>query len=124
MMRKLVRATVVGVLLLTTGGGTFAKVGELTGGDYLSQCTSTDRNWKPQTSSEQEMAVYCVGYIEGAITLIHLMDGQAYCLPTGATPQDVIKATVAFMQAHPEQKSHLFASVIMAAVLDRWSCRR
>jgi hypothetical protein len=108
--------------LLVAAGRSDAKVGEFTGDDYLRQCTSADPNWRPQSNSEQEMAVYCVGYVEASITLILLMDGRTYCLPTGATPQDVIKTTVAFMQAHPDQKQYLFASVIMGAVLDRWHC--
>ncbi|WP_452100625.1 Rap1a/Tai family immunity protein [Bradyrhizobium monzae] len=34
----------------------------------------------------------------------------------------MIKTTVAFMQAHPDEKQYRFASVIMAAVRDRWPC--
>jgi Rap1a immunity proteins len=85
---------------------------------YLRQCTSDDPNWKPQNHTEQEMAVYCWGYVEAAVTLIVLMDGYSFCLPTGATQQDVLKATFAFMQAHPEQKQYLFASTMMTAVMD------
>jgi Rap1a immunity proteins len=120
---KTVRATLTSLLLLVAAGTSDAKVGEFTGDDYLHQCTSADPHWTPQNNSEQEMAVFCVGYIEGAITLIISMDRREYCLPTGATPQDVIKTTFAFLQAHPDQKQHLFASVMLAAVLDRWPCR-
>lgn len=100
-----------------------AKVGQLTGDDYLRQCTTTDPNWKPQNNAEQEVAVYCIGYIEAAVTIIVLMDGQSFCLPAGARPQDVLKATVAFMQAHPDQKQYLLASVMVAAVQAQWPCR-
>jgi Rap1a immunity proteins len=99
-----------------------AKVGEFTGEDYLRQCTSANPSWKPQTKTEQEMAVFCFGYIEAAVTIIVLMDGRSYCLPMGTTPQDVLKATVAFMQAHPEQQQHQLASVMVAAVQTQWPC--
>jgi hypothetical protein len=69
------------------------------------------------------MAIYCWGYIEAAVTLIVLMDGQSFCLPTGATSQDVLKATVAFMQEHPDQKQYLLASTMVAAVQAQWPCR-
>ena len=55
-----------------------AKVGELTGEDYLQQCTSTDPNWKPKNDPEQAMAVYCVGYIDAAVTMIAFMDGRSF----------------------------------------------
>ena len=100
-----------------------AKVGEFTGDNYLNECTTNDPNWKPRNSDEHDRAVYCIGYIDAAITLIVLSNGQSYCLPTGATPQDVLKATVAFMQSHPDQKQYLFASVMVAAVLAQWPCR-
>jgi Rap1a immunity proteins len=121
---RAIRAALISALLMTLDGRTDAKVGEFTGDDYLRQCSSTDPNWKPKSNSEQEMAVYCIGYIDAAVTFIVLMDGQGYCLPTGATPQDVLRTTVTFMQAHPEQKSYLFGSVMMAAMLDRWPCRK
>jgi hypothetical protein len=54
---------------------------------------------------------------------IVLMDGQSFCLPTGGTPQDVLKGTVSFMQAHPDQKQYLLASVMVAAVRAQWPCR-
>src|SRR5215472_5921940 len=75
-----------------------AKVGELTGEDYLQQCTSTDPNGNPKNDLEQAMAVYCVGYIDAAVTMIALMDGQSFCLPKGATPRDILQATIAFLQ--------------------------
>jgi hypothetical protein len=100
-----------------------AKVGEFTGDDYLRHCATTDPSWTPKNKTEQEMAVYCVGYIEAAVTLIVLMDGQSFCLPSGATPQDVLKATVAFMQTRPDQKQYLFASTMVAAVQTQWPCR-
>jgi hypothetical protein len=100
-----------------------AKVGEFTAADYLRGCTSTDPSWKPQNQDQQDTAAFCVGYIEAAVEFIVLMDRRTYCLPTGATPQDLLKATVAFMKAHPEQKQYLFASVMMAAVQDHWPCQ-
>ena len=100
-----------------------AKVGEFTGDDYFRQCTSTNPNGTPQSSTEQDEAVFCVGYIEAAVTLIVVMDGLVFCLPTGATTQDLPKATVAFMQAHPDQKQYLFASVMVAAARAQWPCR-
>jgi hypothetical protein len=99
-----------------------AKVGEFTGEDYLRQCTTTDPNWKPQSKEEQDDAVFCVGYIEAAVTFLALLDRQVFCLPTGATPQDILKATVAFMQAHPDQIQYLFASVMVAALKAKWPC--
>jgi Rap1a immunity proteins len=104
-------------MLLPMAETSDAKVGQFTGDDYLRQCTSTNPNWTPQNKDEQEMAVYCVGYIEASITLIVAMDGRTYCLPVGATPQDVLKATVAFLQANPEQKQNLFA------IVRRWPCK-
>jgi Rap1a immunity proteins len=106
-----------------TQSGVDAKVGQFTGDDYLSQCATSNPKWKPQNNSEQNMAVFCAGYIEAAVTLIVLMDGQSFCLPIGATPQDVLKATFAFMQAHPDQKQYLFASLMVAAVQAQWPCQ-
>src|SRR5262249_11475843 len=68
----------IAVTLWLTPISAGAKVPELTGAEYLSRCTSKDRNWKPRNQDEQDDAVYCLGYIEGAVTLIILWDGQAY----------------------------------------------
>jgi hypothetical protein len=100
-----------------------AKVGEFTGEDFSRQCTTTKPDQSPKNTEEQEMAVYCVGYIEGAITVINALDGRSFCMPQNVTPQDVLKTTFTFMQAHPDQKQYLFASVMLAAVLDQWPCR-
>ena len=100
-----------------------AKVGEFTGEDYLQQCTSTDPNWQPRNDLEQTMAVYCVGYIDAAATMIALMDGQSFCLPKGTTPQDILTATTAFLQTHPDQKQRLLASAIIAALQSQWPCK-
>ena len=100
-----------------------AKVGELTGEDYLPQCTSTDPNWKPKNDREQAMAIYCVGYIDAAVTMIALMDGRSFCLPKHTTPQDILTATTAFLQAHPDQKEQLLASTMIAAVQSQWPCK-
>jgi len=113
----------IAVTLWLTPISAGAKVPELTGAEYLSRCTSKDRNWKPRNQDEQDDAVYCLGYIEGAVTLIILWDGQAYCLPPRATRQDMIRATFEFMQDHPEQKQYLFASVMVAAARAQWPCR-
>lgn len=100
-----------------------AKVGEFTGEDYLRRCTTTDPNALPKNAEEQDDAVFCVGYIEGAITAILAMNGASFCIPGNATPQDVLTATFAFTQARPDQKQYLFANVILAAVLDHWPCQ-
>jgi hypothetical protein len=100
-----------------------AKVGEFTGEDYLQQCTSTDPNSKPKNDLEQAMAVYCVGYIDAAVTMIALMDGRSFCLPKGTTPQNIITATTAFLQAHPDQKQQLLARTMIAALQSQWPCK-
>jgi Rap1a immunity proteins len=100
-----------------------AKVGEFTGEDYLQQCTSTDPSRKPRDDLEQAMAVYCVGYIDAAVTMIALMDGRSFCLPKGTTPQDIITATTAFLQAHPDQKQQLLARTMIAALQSQWPCK-
>jgi hypothetical protein len=100
-----------------------ARVGEFTGDDFLNRCTTTKPDQSPKNTEEQEMAVYCVGYIEGAVAAIVALDGQSYCLPSNATPQDMLKATITFMQSHPDQKQNLFASVILAAAVDQWPCK-
>ena len=96
-----------------------AKIGEFTGDDYLNQCT----NWMPRTREEHDRAAYCIGYLDATITMILLANGQSFCLPTGITPQDVIQATVAFMQDHPDRKQDLFASVMVVAVRTKWPCQ-
>jgi hypothetical protein len=58
-----------------------------------------------------------------AIIVITAINGASFCIPGNATPQDVLKATFAFMQARPDQKQYLFADVMLAAVLDHWPCR-
>ena len=100
-----------------------AKVGEFTGDDFLNQCTTANSDWTPHSHEEHDRAVYCVGYIDATITMIVLANGQSFCLPTGITPQDVIQATVAFMQDHPDRKEDLFASVMVAAVRIQWPCQ-
>jgi len=93
-----------------------AKVGEFTGEDYLHQCTSIDPNRNLKNDLEQAMAVYCVGYIDAAVTMIAHMERQSFCLPKGTTPQDILKATIAFLQTHPDQKQQLLASTMIAAL--------
>ena len=100
-----------------------AKVGEFTGDDYLRHCVGPDPNWKPKNRDEQDMAVYCAGYVEGAITLIVVMDGRGYCLPKGTTPQDVMKATFSFLRNHPDQKQYLLGGAMFAAAMLNWPCR-
>jgi hypothetical protein len=115
-------AAVAVVLWLTQMSAT-AKVGEFTGEDYLRQCTSTDPNWKAQNQTEHDDAVFCVGYIEAAVTFIVFMDRALYCLPANTTTQDILKATVAYMQSHPDEKQYLFASTMLAAVRAQWPCK-
>ena len=67
--------------------------------------------------------IYCAGYIEAAVILIELMDKQSFCLLTETTPEDVVKATVASLQAHPDQRKFLLANVMVAAVQAQWPCR-
>jgi hypothetical protein len=112
----------IAVALLLTPMSVGAKVGEFTGDNYFKECTTTDPNWKPKNSEEQDKAVYCIGYIDAAVTFLVMMNGLSYCLPTNSTPQDILKATIAFMQAHPEQTQYLFGSVMMAAVQNQWPC--
>jgi hypothetical protein len=101
-----------------------AKTGEFTGDDYFRECTTTNPDQRPKNADEQDMAVFCIGYTVGAFTTIIAMNGSYFCIPVNiTTPQDILKATVAFMQAHPEQKQYLLASVMLAAVIDRWSCQ-
>jgi hypothetical protein len=100
-----------------------AKVVDLTGEEYLRRCTTTDPNSLPKNADEQDDAVFCLGYIEGAITVITAINGASFCIPDKTTPQDVLKATFAFMQARPDQKQYLFADVMLAAVLDHWPCQ-
>src|ERR1035441_1957374 len=88
-----------------------AKVADLTGEEYLRRCTSSNPDWAPKNTEEQEDAVFCVGYIEGAITVITAINGASFCIPDKTTPQDVLKATFAFVQARPDQKQYLFADV-------------
>jgi hypothetical protein len=103
---------------------TEAKIGEFTGEDYLRRCTTPDPNWKPRNRDEQDDAVFCIGYLEGAMTLIVAMDSRFYCFPKEATPQEVLKATFSFMQAHPEQKQYLFGGVMLTAILVQYPCQK
>jgi hypothetical protein len=100
-----------------------AKVGKFTGDDFLRHCTTAKPDQPPKNTEEQEMAVYCVAYVEGAITAIIAFDGQSFCMPRGATPIDVLRATFAFMQDHPDQNQDLFASVMLTALRDQWPCK-
>jgi hypothetical protein len=119
-------AWVVAIALCSTPMSVDANVGSFTGDDYLRLCATINLD-RPQNDlaydRDRDMAIYCAGYIEAAVVLIVLMDKQSYCLPTGATSQDVVKVTVAFMQAHREQRKQLLASVMVAAVQAQWPCR-
>jgi hypothetical protein len=100
-----------------------AKVGKFSGEDFLRHCTTSKPDQPPKNTEEQEMAVYCVGYIEGAITAILAQDGQSFCIPQNTTPADVIGKTFTFMQDHPEQQQDRLAGVMLAAVKDQWPCK-
>jgi hypothetical protein len=116
-------AWLVAVALCSTPVSVGAQVGSpLTGEDYLHLCTTTNLGWKPEGDLQQDMAIFCAGYIRAAVTLIVSMDRQFFCLPKDMTPREVVKATVAFMQAHPDQKEFPLANTMVAAVRDRWPC--
>jgi Rap1a immunity proteins len=100
-----------------------AKIGEFTGDDYFRECTTTNADQRPKNADEQDMAVFCVGYTAGAVTTILAMNGRFFCIPDDTTPQDILKATVAYMQAHPDQKQYLLASTMLAAVVVQWPCQ-
>jgi Rap1a immunity proteins len=101
-----------------------AKIGEFTGNDYFRECTTTNADQRPKNADEQDMAVFCVGYTVGAVTTILAMNGRLFCIPPNTTtPQDILKATVAFMQTHPDQKQYLLASVMLGAVAAQWPCK-
>jgi hypothetical protein len=119
-------AWLVAVALCLAPVSVDARVGSFTGDDYLRLCRMTDLGWPRgglRDDIERDTAIYCAGYIEGAVILIVLMDKQSFCLPTDTTPQDVVKATVASMQAHPDQRKLLLANVMVAAVQAQWPCR-
>jgi hypothetical protein len=116
-------AWLVAVALCSTPVSVGAQVGStLTGEDYLDLCTTTNLGWQPESNVQRDVAIFCAGYIRAAITLIVSMDKQLFCLPKGMTPGEVIKTTVAFMQAHPDQKELPLANTMVAAVRDRWPC--
>lgn len=123
MIRNSCPSLLIATLCLLASVSTSAKVGKFSGEDFLRQCTTNKPDQPPENKEEQEMAVYCVGYIEGAITVILAQDGQSFCIPQNTTPADLIRATFTFMQDHPDQQQNLFGSVILAAVLDRWPCK-
>jgi Rap1a immunity proteins len=100
-----------------------AKIGEFTGDDYFRECTTTNADQRQKNADEQDMAVFCVGYTAGAVTTILAMNGRFFCIPDDTTPQDILKATVAYMQAHPDQKQYLLASTMLAAVVVQWPCQ-
>jgi hypothetical protein len=100
-----------------------AKIGEFTGDDYFRECTTTNADQRQKNADEQDMAVFCVGYTAGAVTTILAMNGRFSCIPDDTTPQDILKATVAYMQAHPDQKQYLLASTMLAAVVVQWPCQ-
>jgi hypothetical protein len=117
----------VAVALWSAPMSVCAKVGSFTGEDYLRLCTTTDLGRKPEGDLEGDMdrdiAIYCAGYIEAAVTLIVLMDKQSFCMPADTTVQDLLKATVASMQAHPDQRQYPLANVMVAAIQAQWPCR-
>jgi Rap1a immunity proteins len=124
MFRRL-DALFVMIALTLTPISVDAKIGEFTGDDYFRECTTTNPEQRPKSADEQDMAVFCIGYTVGAFTTMIAMNGSNFCIPVDTTtPQDILKATVSFMQAHPEQKQYLLASVMLAAVIDRWPCQR
>jgi hypothetical protein len=106
--------------LAVTPNIVFAKAGSFTGDDWFKYCLSDQPSGPPPADRyEQDMVVYCAGYIEASVTMITALDA---CIPDTATPADVILATVNWFRKHPDQKPFLLAGSIATAVREKWPC--
>ena len=120
MISRVVMGLVAAVALCSAPSLVAAKVGSFTGDDYLHRCTKHNPDWKPGNNDEQEDAIFCLGYVEAAVTLIVWTDQTIVCLPNGVTPQDMLKATFTYLRAHPNQIEYLLPNTMVAGVRDRW----
>jgi hypothetical protein len=100
-----------------------AKVGTFDGNDFLQYCVTTKPDKPAESRDEQDRVTYCAGYMEGSVTIIAANSGRVACIPKDTTPLDIYKATADFLDKHPDQKQHLLASVVFAAVSQKWPCR-
>ena len=124
LLQRLLVLTVAAIISMASVSPVSAKVGEWTGDDLLKYCVSNDPNNSPKTRDENDLIVYCYGYVEGTIVSALIFDGKLFCLPKGLTPADMLMTTVNFFLAHPEQKRYTAASSMFAAARERWPCPR
>jgi len=99
------------------------KAGEFTGSDFLHYCVTTDPDAEAGDRYEQDMVVYCNGYMEAVVTLVLIMSGKEVCLPENATPKDIYGATLKFLRQHPEREALRLAGTALTAVMMKWPCK-
>lgn len=98
------------------------KAGDFTGEDFTHYCVTTDPDAPAGDRHEQEMVVYCHGYMEAVITMVGIMNGKEVCLPENSTPKDIYGATLEYLQQHPDHKSFRLAGTVIDAAMTKWPC--
>ena len=84
----------------------------------MANCTKAS-----QSMLEDMLVAFCNGYIEAAVAVMVLMNGQYFCMPLDTPSQDLVDAAVAFLRAHPDYEQYMFASVMLTAAEAQWPCR-
>lgn len=110
------------VILALSASASTACAESLTGDDFLKLCVSTDPNSQPKDRDESDEIVRCLGYFEGTVTTMFTLNKAVFCLPSSASPKDILINTVNWLRNHPDQKKYLAASDIVAAAQEKWPC--
>ena len=108
-------------MLAASPVGALASV-DMTGDEFIRDCTSTDPNWRPKNQTEQDVAVHCAGYIEATVNAVLDANGAKFCIPDGSNPQDLLIATISFMRDHAGAGRDRLFIVMTAAARAKWPC--
>jgi hypothetical protein len=114
------RRILLALALLAAGSSAYGE--GLTGEDFLNLCVSTDPTSRPKNRDENDQIIRCLGYFEGTVTSMIILNGTGFCLPHNVHPADVLMSTVNWLHTHPDQTKYLAASDVIAAAQEKWPC--
>jgi len=125
----MLRVIVIGLALITTPA---MAQKSLTGNDMLRHCSRADDSapGKAPLSGDLgniSMQGICVGAVGGMRYLAN--DGttqseHATCIPSAVTNGQALSVVVRYLRNHPERLHEQFESLVLAAFVEAWPCKR
>ena len=104
--------------LLLTLGTTPSFANYMDGNELYEDCASANDAYVKQG--------ICLGYLQGVVDTLDMVretNGVAQCIPTGTRVRQVVDVVLAYLRAHPAERSMEAQVLVVAAIGGAWSCR-